>query len=177
MSFETLASETVFRGRALTVRVDRVRLPGGRETSLEVVEHPGSVVIVPVAGGGEILFVRQYRHAIGRDLLELPAGTLHAGEDPAECAGRELREETGQAADELLPLGDFYLAPGTSGEHMHAYAAAGLRVDPLPADEDEDLSLEAIPSADVRRMLAGAAFQDAKTIAALGLFFFRGSAR
>jgi ADP-ribose pyrophosphatase len=173
MPFETLSTETVFRGRALTVRVDRVRLPGGRETSLEIVEHPGSVVIVPVDAGERILFVRQHRHAVGGDLLELPAGTLHPGEDPVVCAGRELREETGQAADELAPLGGFFLAPGYSGEYMHVFAAAGLRVDPLPADEDEDLSLEAIPSADVRRMLAGAAFQDAKSIAALGLFFFR----
>jgi ADP-ribose pyrophosphatase len=177
MTLEKLSTRTVFRGRVLTVRVDRVRLPGGHETDLEVIEHPGSVVIVPMDSAGRVLFVRQFRHAIGRELLELPAGTLHPGEDPAVCAGRELREETGQAASEWIPLGEFYPAPGTSAEYMYAFAASGLRVDPLPADEDEDLSLEPLPMADVRRMIAEGAFHDAKTIAALALYFSRDSSR
>jgi ADP-ribose pyrophosphatase len=173
MPFETLSSETVYRGRALTVRVDRVRLPGGRETQLDIIEHPGSVVIVPLDGDENILLVRQHRHAAGIDLLELPAGTLHAGEEPAVCAGRELREETGFAASDLAPLGGFYLAPGYSSEYMHAFLATGLAPDPLPADEDESITLERVPFAEAHRMLSEGGFQDAKTIAALAMLFAR----
>ena len=173
MPYETLSSETVYRGRALTVRVDRVRLPGGRETRLDIIEHPGSVAIVPVDGLENILLVRQYRHAAGSDLLELPAGTLHAGEEPDVCAGRELREETGFAATDLVPLGGFYLAPGYSTEYMHAFLATGLASNPLPADEDESIALERVSIAGARRMLAEGAFQDVKTIAVLAMFFAR----
>jgi ADP-ribose pyrophosphatase len=173
MAHPTISSETVFRGRSLAVRVDRVRLPGGREARLDVVEHAGSAVLVPVEEDGGILFVRQYRHAAGVDLLELPAGTLEPGEDPLTCAGRELREETGLGARSLDEIGGFYLAPGYSTEFMRVYLAARLFPDRLPGDEDEILSLERLPRADVRRMLALGAWNDAKTVAALALYFWR----
>jgi ADP-ribose pyrophosphatase len=173
MAWKTISSETVFRGRVLAVRVDRMRLPNGRETQLDIVEHGGSVVIVPVDEEDGILFVRQYRHAAGGDLLELPAGTLEPGEDPQACAGRELREETGMGTRMLDEIGGFYLAPGYSTEFMRVFLATQLFPGRLPGDEDEFLSMERFPRADVRRMLASGSLDDAKTVAALALFFSR----
>jgi hypothetical protein len=99
MPFELLGSETLLKGRAFLIRRDHLRTPDGRETKFDIIEHGGSVVIVPVDQDGNLLFVRQYRHAAGVDLLELPAGTLEENENPAVCAAREIREETGFAAN------------------------------------------------------------------------------
>ncbi len=113
MAFQLLKSEIVYPGRAFTIRRDTLRLPDGREAGFDIVEHVGSVIILPLDANNNILFVRQYRHAAGRDLLELPAGTLDVDEAPETCALREIREETGMAAGRLESLGGFYLAPGT----------------------------------------------------------------
>jgi ADP-ribose pyrophosphatase len=164
-----LSSEKRFSGRAFGVRVDRIRLEDGRETALEIVEHAGSVAIVPLAEDGGIWFVRQYRHAAGRDLLELPAGTLNPGEAPVACAGRELREEIGMRAQRLTALGGFFLAPGYATEYMHVFLAEGLAADPLPADADEELFPEILPVARIRELLETGAFEDCKTVAALAL--------
>jgi ADP-ribose pyrophosphatase len=114
MKFELIQSEPVYTGRAFSIRRDEVRLPDGRATKLDIVEHIGSIIVIPVNEKGEIYFVRQYRHAAGKELLELPAGTLEPGEDPLDCARREVREETGMAADRFEEIGGFYLAPGYS---------------------------------------------------------------
>ncbi len=167
MPFELLNSEVVYPGRAFTIRRDRVRLPDGRETKLDVVEHVGSVVIVPVDDEGNLLFVRQYRHAAGLDLLELPAGTLDESEAPEACARREVREETGMAAGRLEHLGGFYLAPGYSTEYMHVYLAADLYPAPLEADADEFLAVEKIPLAEAFSLPARGQLPDAKSLAAL----------
>ena len=169
MPFELLKSETIYSGRALTIRRDHVRLPDGRETKLDIVEHVGSVIILPVDEDGNLLFVRQYRHAAGLDLLELPAGTLEAGEAPEACARREVREETGMAAGTLQLLGGFYLAPGYSTEYMHVYLATDLRHDPLAADADEFLSVERHPPADVLALVQEGKIPDAKSLAAFWL--------
>ena len=142
MPFEFLHSETLLKGRAFAIRRDTLKAPDGRETKFDIIEHGGSVIIVPIDKDDNLLFVRQYRHAAGMDLLELPAGTLEEGEDPAVCAAREIREETGFAADKIEKIGDFYLAPGYSTEFMHVYLAQDLRHDPLEADADEFLSVE-----------------------------------
>ena len=167
MSYQLLKSEVVYPGRAFTVRRDTLRLPNGRETRYDIVEHPGSVIILPLDDQGNILFVRQYRHAAGLDLLELPAGVLDEGEDSETCARRELREETGMAAGHLEYIGGFYLAPGYSTEFMYVYQATALRPDPLEADSDEFLTLEAIPMAEVLAMARHAEMPDAKSLAAL----------
>ena len=167
MSFQLLRSEIVYPGRAFTIRRDTLRLPDGHETKLDIVEHVGSVVILPLDSDGCLLFVRQYRHASGLDLLELPAGTLNKGEKPEECAHREVREETGMAAGKMEPLGGFYLAPGYSTEYMHVFLATDLRHDPLEADADEFLTLERIPVADALAMCGRGEIPDAKTLAAV----------
>ncbi len=169
MPFELLKSEIVYPGRAFTIRRDTLRLPDGHETRFDIVEHPGSVVILPVDDQGNLLFVRQYRHAAGLDLLELPAGTLDEGEAPETCARREIREETGMAAGNLEHLGGFYLAPGYSTEYMHVYLATGLRPDPLEADADEFLTVEVIPLGMALEMARRGEIPDAKSLAAIFL--------
>jgi len=167
MPFELLKSEIVYPGRAFTIRRDTVRLPDGRDTRLDIVEHVGSVILLPLNDQGNLLFVRQYRHAAGLDLLELPAGTLDEGEAPEACARREVREETGMAAGQLEYLGGFYLAPGYSTEYMHVYLATNLQADPLEADVDEFLTVEEIPLARALAMASNAEIPDAKSLAAL----------
>ncbi len=167
MPFELLQSETLYKGRAFTIRRDLLRTPDGRTTKFDIVVHHGSVVLIPIDDEGNLLFVRQYRHAAGEDLLELPAGTLNEGESPASCAQREIREETGMAADQLTHIGGFYLAPGYSTEFMHVYLATGLHPDPLEADADEFLSVEAIPLPQALRMAERGNVPDAKSLAAL----------
>ncbi len=170
MTFELLKSEILMKGRAFTIRRDYLKTPDNRETKFDIIEHVGSVVILPLDGKGNLLFVRQYRHAAGGDLLELPAGTLDdAHEKPEACAAREIREETGFAAGNLLKLGEFYLAPGYSTEFMYVFLATDLRHDPLEADADEFLSVEAIPIADAIRKAERGEIPDAKSLAALFL--------
>jgi ADP-ribose pyrophosphatase len=167
MPFELLNKEIVYSGRAFTVRRDTLRLPDGHETSFDIVDHVGSVIIIPLDGQGNLLFVRQYRHAAGLDLLELPAGTLNKDEAPDTCAHREIREETGMAAGHMQHLGGFYLAPGYSTEYMHVYLATDLRSDPLAADADEFLTVESIPLARALAIARAGEILDAKSLAAI----------
>ena len=169
MPFELLKSEVLMKGRAFAIRRDYLKTPDGRETKLDIIEHGGSVVVIPVDEHGNILLVRQYRHATGGDLLELPAGTLDEDEDSEVCAAREIREETGMAAGSLKKLGEFYLAPGYSDEFMIVYLATELSESPLDADDDEFLSLEAVPIAEAIRMAERGQIPDAKSLAALFL--------
>jgi ADP-ribose pyrophosphatase len=164
--FELIKSEIVYPGRAFTIRRDHLRLPDGRTTKFDIVEHHGSVILLPVDGDGNLIFVRQYRHAASMDLLELPAGTLDEGEKPEDCARREVREETGMAAGRLERIGGFYLAPGYSTEYMHVYLATDLRHDPLEADADEFLQIETIPIAHALEMAEKGEIPDAKSLAA-----------
>ncbi len=169
MPFELLSSEVLMKGRAFAIRRDHLKTPDGRETKFEIIEHGGSVVIIPVDENGNMLLVRQYRHATGQDLLELPAGTLDDDEDPEVCAAREIREETGMAAGVLTKLGDFYLAPGYSTEFMVVYLATDLSHSPLEADADEFLSVESLPVAEAIQMAERGEIPDAKSLAALFL--------
>ena len=169
MPFELLKSEPVFQGRAFKIRRDTLKTPDGRQTKYEIVEHVGSVIIIPMDEQGNLLFVRQYRHAAGKDLLELPAGTRE-GDEPYEiCAAREIREETGMAAGKLERIGDFYLAPGYSTEFMAVFLATELTHNPLTPDEDEFLQLEKIPIRKAIEMAEKGEMPDAKTLAALFL--------
>lgn len=167
MPFEILNSEIVYPGRAFTIRRDTLRLPDGHETRFDIVAHVGSVVIIPLDERGNLLFVRQYRHAAGLELLELPAGTLDKGEAPEACALREIREETGMAAGHIEHLGGFFLAPGYSTEYMHVYLATDLHPDPLEADADEFLTVEYYPVAEALASARAGEMPDAKSLAAL----------
>ena len=166
-SFELLKTETLLQGRAFKIRRDTLKTPDGRETKFDIVEHGGSVVIVPVDADGNILFVRQYRHAAGMDMLELPAGTRDGDEPFEDCAAREIREETGMEAGKLIHVGSFYLAPGYSTEYMGVFLATDLKHNPLEADDDEFLSVEKIPVKEALRMAEKGEMPDAKSLAAL----------
>jgi ADP-ribose pyrophosphatase len=168
MSFEVIQSEILLKGRAFTIRRDTLKTPDERETKFDIIEHHGSVVILPIDAQGNLLFVRQYRHATGGDLLELPAGTLDSREEaPEHCAAREIREETGFAAGKLIRLGEFYLAPGYSTEFMVVFLATELHYDPLQADADEFISLEAVPLQEALKRAETGGVPDAKSLAAL----------
>ena len=167
MPFKLIKSETLLQGRAFKVRRDTLKTPNGGETKLDIVEHGGSVVLIPIDHEGNLLFVRQYRHAAGEDLLELPAGTRD-GEEPFEdCAAREIREETGLEAGKLQKLGEFYLVPGYSTERMAVFLATELKENPLQADDDEFLQVEKISLKQALNMAEQGAIQDGKSLAAL----------
>lgn len=166
MPFELIKSEELLKGRTFRIRRDTLKTPNGGETRLEIIEHGGSVVIVPIDDDGNVLFVRQYRHATGGDLLELPAGTRDGEEPYEECAAREIREETGMEANQLQRVGDFYLAPGYSSEFMAVFLATELKPNPLKADDDEFLQVEKIPVKDVTGMFERSEVPDAKSLAA-----------
>lgn len=153
-----------FEGRLVRVRVDRVRLASGREATREVVAHPGAVAIVPLHDDGALTFVRQWRQAAGRLLLEIPAGTLEPEEDPADCARRELAEEVGLECRELRRLFASYLAPGYSSELLHTYLATGLTPVASEPDWDEALQPVRLPLAEAAQMVLSGELQDAKTI-------------
>lgn len=169
MVFETLNSEMKYRGRAFDVRRDEVQLPNGATTHLDIVEHVGAVTILPIDSVGQVWFVRQYRHPTGAEILELPAGTLEEGEDPSDCAYREIQEEIGMAAGSLQKIGEFYLAPGYSTEYMFIYLARDLKPSVLPQDEDEFLSVERLPLEQAVKFAMTGVIKDAKTLAALYL--------
>lgn len=168
-TFELLKSETLMQGRAFKIRRDYLKTPDGRETKFEIIEHGGSVVLVPVDKEGNLLFVRQYRHATGMDLLELPAGTRDGDEPFEECAAREIREETGMEAGKLQKVGEFYLAPGYSTEFMAVFLATDLKHNPLEADDDEFLEVEKVPVGEAVQRAERGEIPDAKSLAALFL--------
>jgi ADP-ribose pyrophosphatase len=163
----TIDSKVVFEGRILTLRVDSVRLPNGRETTREIAEHSDSVCIVPIDEQGNILLVRQYRKPVEMDLLEVPAGGIEEGEVPEEAVQRELQEEIGYTAGNLQHLSSFWLAPGWCTEYMHAYLATDLMPSNLAADDDEFISVVRVPLAESLDMVKQGLIRDAKSISAL----------
>ncbi len=176
VSAQLIARSVPFSGRLLRVELDRAKEPTGPdaygpEVRREVVRHPGAVAVVAVTPEHKLVLVRQYRYAAGRFLLEIPAGTLEPGETPEETARRELREETGYTAERLRPLGSFFSAPGFCDEVIHLFRAEGLTPGEQDTDFGEDIALVEIPVEEGRRRLAAGDFEDAKTLAGLGLFF------
>ena len=167
MNDQTVASEYIYRGRVVTLRIDTVRAVDGREFQREVVEHKGAVAIVPQLDSGTFLLIRQFRQAVGETLLEIPAGTLESGEEIDDCAARELEEETGFRAGSLRKMFSQYLAPGYSSEVLHAYLAQNLQPSEVNLDEDEEIEVVQVPIADVEPMILDGRIKDAKSIAAL----------
>lgn len=170
---ETVSSKSVFRGKIIEVFVDRIRLPDGSGAERETVRHPGAVGIVGIHDG-RVLMVKQVRHAVGRELLEIPAGKLdEAGESPEDCARRELEEETGYEAENLEKLVTYVASPGFTDEAVHVFLSTKLtRIsDPPSDDEGEPISIEWIPVDDIPSAIEAGRVIDAKTI--IGLLMFR----
>jgi ADP-ribose pyrophosphatase len=162
-----VSSRRVYEGRIISLRVDEVMLSDGTMTVREVVDHPGAVVIVALDDDRNVYLVRQYRYAIAKSLLELPAGTLEPGEAPLAAAKRELREEVGLVAAEWRSLGSFFSSPGILNEELHVFLARGLTQEEAAPDFDEELTVERMSLAELERRPAET--QDAKTLAALRL--------
>ena len=171
MAEETLSSRKVFEGRALKLRVDTVKLPSGKQTTREIVEHENCVAIVALDDADNILLVRQFRKPVEKDLLEIPAGGIDPGETPEEAVRREMREETGFLPRKVAKLGGFYSSPGFCTEYLHLYLAGDLVTSPLQAEDSESISLVRVPLSQIPGLIASGAICDAKSIA--GLLAFR----
>jgi ADP-ribose pyrophosphatase len=162
-----LNRRTVYDGRVLKVGIDRLRLPTGRTTELEIIRHSGASVVVPLTSEGEVLLVRQYRYATGEWLLEAPAGKLDPGEAPERCALRELEEETGWRAGELASLGSIWSSPGFTDERLHLFLARDLSPGTQALEEGELLTVESVPLGRAVAMAHDGRISDAKTVCAM----------
>src|SRR5436190_17425583 len=136
-----LSSQIAYKGGHIQVREDRVIEPAGHACSREIVVHPGAVCIVARPTPQQVIVIRQYRHATGRELIEIPAGTLHEGEDPLGCAIRELEEETGYRAAQMVERARFWTTPGFTTEFMYLYEASDLKKTRINPDEDEAIEV------------------------------------
>jgi ADP-ribose pyrophosphatase len=172
-SVKILSSRIAYKGGHIQVREDRVIEPGGPEASREIVVHPGAVCIVARPTSEQVILIRQYRHAAGKELIEIPAGTLHEGEDPRECAIRELEEEAGYRASTMTERARFWTTPGFTTEFMYLYEATGLTQTQTNPDDDEVIEVDIVSSSDALKMVDDGRIQDAKSI--LGLLRVLGS--
>lgn len=165
-----LNSQTIYQGRVLNVRKDELQTPSGSRVVREIVDHPGAIAVVPIFDDRTVVMVKQYRHATGKVLLEIPAGTLKQGEKPLQCAKRELVEETGYRAGRFRKLLQCYLAPGYSSELIHIYLATDLsRVERRP-EEDEFIDVLRVEIHRILAMIKRKEIEDAKTICGILLF-------
>jgi len=160
-----LKQKRIYQGKVFRVEQDEVRLPNGLTGSREVVRHPGAVGILALKEE-KILLVRQYRYALGRETLEIPAGKLDWGEEPEVCAIRELREETGYQG-KVEKLGEIATSPGFTDEIIHLYRAADLVWAPLTTDDDEFINVESVPLAEAAEQARRGEITDAKTALAI----------
>jgi ADP-ribose pyrophosphatase len=163
----------VFEGRVFSVVVESITTRKGGNMEVEIVRHPGSVVLIPMTNDGGVMLVRQYRHAIGRSAWELPAGTLKPNEEPGKAAARECHEEIGLVPTRLEPLGAYFPTPGYCDEEMNFYKATGLREpradEKAEQDEDEDIETRAFSIEQIRSMIRSGEIIDLKTVAGLAL--------
>jgi ADP-ribose pyrophosphatase len=168
-----LSRAVVHNGRIFRIEVDRVTLPSGHTLDMEIVRHPGSVVLLPVPEPGTIILIRQYRYAIDRWIWELPAGTLKPGEDPAAAAARECEEEIGLAPGRVTRLRGYFPTPGFCDEEMIYCRCEDLRP-PAPdstvrKDEDEEIEPRTFTVVEARELIASGEIVDLKTLAGLAL--------
>ncbi len=161
---KTIKSEWIYRGKIIDLKVVEVELPDGNKSKREIVVHRGASAIVPMDDEGCVIMVKQFRKPAEKVLLEIPAGTLEEGEDPLECAKRELIEETGFGAKEFIHLISFYSTPGFTTEKLHIYLAKGLYKSEGETDFDEFIETEKIPLDKLFSMVLEGKIEDAKTI-------------
>jgi ADP-ribose pyrophosphatase len=171
---KTITSKLLHQGKNFSFKTDEVELPNGKTTTRDTVDHPGAVAIVPILDDGRILLVKQHRYATGKELLEIPAGTLERGEAPDTCARRELKEETGYTAGAMKKILTMYMAPGYSNEIIHLYLATDLKAGDPHTEEDEDITLEDHGPDELLDMMEKNTIEDAKTIAGILSYLTRG---
>jgi len=167
---ETLSTQVIYEGRILKLRVDTVRTADGRKSMREIVEHDACIAVVAVDAGDNILLVRQYRQAIGKELLEIPAGGIDEGEAPETAVIREMQEETGFRPRKVERLGGFYTTPGFCDEYLYLYLAEDLTPEPLSAEDTFGIEVVYVPFTQVRELVNSGKVEDSKTIA--GLLFY-----
>jgi len=167
---KTLSSQSIYQGRAVRLRVDTIKMPGGRETEREIVEHDDCIAIIAIDADDKVLLVKQFRKPVEKELLEIPAGGIDAGEDPEAAVSRELREETGYLPRKLERLGGFYSTPGYCTEYLYLYLATDLIPSQLFAEDTENISLVRVPLSQVPELITSGDICDAKSIA--GLFTY-----
>ena len=154
-------------GKKITLRVDHAKYKDGASRNIEIVEHPGAVLIIPITSKGNIIFVKQYRSVVDKILTELPAGTLEKMEDPLDCAQRELQEETGFKSNNIIRISGFYPSPGFCTEYIHIFLAKDLQESKLPNDEDEGIDPIELSLEESCDMIKKNVIVDAKTIVSI----------
>lgn len=167
MSVTINNKKIAYAGRAFRVFSENITLPNGATTELDVIRHPGAAAIIPMADAETVVLIRQYRHAVGGHIWEIPAGTLEQDEDPLDCARRELTEETGFSADTFEKIGEIVPVPGYSDERIHLFVASGLSSGNQQLDEGEWLEVHQFPFSEAIEMIRSGKIQDGKTIAGL----------
>ncbi len=162
---KTISGETIYEGKIITLRVEQVELPDGNQATRELIQHPGAVSIIPITADGKIVLVEQYRKALERTLIEIPAGKIDPGEEPAVTAIRELEEETGYGAKEFTYIQSFATSPGFADEVIHMYLAQNLYAieNPAAGDEDEFIGLLEVTLEEAEEMVVSGKIYDAKT--------------
>ena len=168
-----MLSRSIYKGRVITLNVDTVTLPNGLTVDLEVVRHPGAAAVVPLKDDGMVVLIRQFRHAAGGFIYEIPAGKLHPGEDPRICAARELEEEVGYSTGRLELLSSIFTAPGFTDEVIHIYKATELKAGRQQLDRDEVLEVMELPLPEAMKMIETGAIRDAKSIVGLQAVYLR----
>ncbi|WP_026694748.1 NUDIX hydrolase [Peribacillus kribbensis] len=166
---KTLDSSAIFSGRVISLEVHEVELPNGRKSTREIIKHPGAVAIIALTPENKILLVEQYRKAMERTLVEIPAGKLEKGEDVMDSARRELEEETGYVCDSLEYVSGFYTSPGFADELVHIFYASGLtrKEDSAPLDEDEFVEVLELTLPEALEYVKNQKIYDAKTVYAI----------
>ncbi len=167
-----ITTRRVYRGHAVGLRVDTVETARGREAAREVVEHSECIAVVAVDEDDRVLLVRQFRYAVGRFLLEIPAGGIDPGEEPLDAVRRELQEEIGYLPGRVERLGGFYAIPGYGDEYLHCFLATDLVSSRLVAEDTESIELVRVPRQQTQQLIASGEICDAKSIAALLLFLY-----
>jgi len=166
---KTVASKTIYEGKVISLRVEDVELPDGKLAKRELVKHPGAVAVLAVTAEGKLVFVRQFRKALERTLVEIPAGKIEPGEDKRITAIRELEEETGYHAQQFEYIQSFATSPGFADEVIHLYVATGLQKveNPAAGDEDEFIDILECTIEEAEQLVAEGQIFDAKTLYAI----------
>jgi ADP-ribose pyrophosphatase len=162
-----MKSRSAYRGEWLEVFVEEVQLPNGHQVELDIIRHPGASAVVPFVSDEDVLLIRQYRHAAGGTIYEVPAGKLDAGEEPEVCAARELEEEAGKRAGRLEKLGAIWTTPGFTDERIHLFAAYQLETVPQRLESDEVIELIEMPLRAALDLVWSGELSDAKSALAL----------
>jgi ADP-ribose pyrophosphatase len=166
-------TKNIYTGRVVTLNIDTVRLPNGVTVDLETIRHPGAAAVVPIKDDGTVVLIRQFRHAAGGFIYEIPAGKLSPGEEPLQCAARELEEEIGYRASSFELLSSIFTAPGFADEVIHVYKATGLTKGRQQLDRDEVLEVVEMPLHLAIERIQDGTIRDGKTIVGLQAVYIK----